>query len=148
MPLLRYVILKVLKLWITQLKLQAPIQTLREAIEQKQWFSGIVLGTAFFEVWGLELLKEHFKGKISEDKLEDLRLEEIILLLYSSKIIDQPTYTRIMEVKEVRNRIVHNPYELLELDRPETLIKKAIDCLKALGLPNEKEDLNTFSLLS
>jgi len=132
------VIIKLLELWITYLKFEAPIPMLKETIEQKQWFSGVVMGTAFFEVWGLELLKEHFKGKISEDKLKDLRLEEIILLLYSSKIIDQPTYTKIMEVKEVRNKMVHDPYKLLELDKPETLIEKAIDCLKALGLPDER----------
>lgn len=142
------VVLKVLEVWLEKLKFEAPIPTLRDSIEQKQWFSGIVLGTAFFEVWGVELLKEHFKGKISEDKLENLRLEEVILLLYSSEIIDQPTYTRIMEVKEVRNKVVHNPYELFELDKPESLVEKAIDCLKALGLPDEKEDLNSFSILS
>ena len=130
-----HVIITLLELWVTRLKFEAPIPMLKEAIEQKQWFSGVVMGTAFFEVWGLVLLKEHFKGKISEGKLKDLRLEEIILLLYGSKIIDQPTYTKIMEVKDVRNKIVHNPYKLLELDKPETLIEKAIDCLKALGLP-------------
>lgn len=131
-------VLKLFKVWIELLKFEAPIPTLREAIEQEQWFSGIVMGTAFFEVWGLELLKEKFEGKISADKLERLRLEEIILFLYSSEIIDQPTYAKMMELKEARNKIVHNPYELLELDKPKILIEKAIDCLKALGLPDKK----------
>ncbi len=140
-------IVKLLELWITRLKLEAPIPTLREAIKQKQWFSGIVMSTAFFEVWGLELLKEKFQGKIADDRLERLRLEEIILLLYSSKIIDQRTYTKMMEVKEVRNRIVHNPYKLLELEKPETLISKAVDCLMALGLPDKKMSLDNFGLL-
>ena len=146
MSLFLAVVLKLLKVWIEHLKFEAPIPTLREAIKQEQWFSGIVMGTAFFEVWGLELLKEKFEGKISGDKLEDLRLEEIILLLYSSEIIDEPTYTKMMEVKKVRNKIVHNPYELLELDKPETFIEKAIDCLKALGLPDKKDPLNRYDL--
>ena len=137
------IIKKLLELW-SRLKFEAPIPTLRKTIEQKQWFSGIVMASAFFEFWGLELLKEKLKDKISGDKLEDLRLEEIILLLYSSEIIDQPTYAKMMEVKKVRNKIVHNPYELLELDEPESLIEKAIDCLKALGLPDEKEPIYKF----
>jgi len=137
------IIKKVLKIW-SRLKFEAPIPTLRKAVEQKQWFSGIVMATAFFEFWGLELLKEKFKAKISGDKLEDLRLEEIILLLYSSEIIDQLTYTKMMEVKKVRNKIVHNPYELLELDKPESLIEKTIDCLKTLGLPDKKESIYKF----
>ena len=136
--------MKLLELWLVRLKFEAPIPTLRKAIEQEQWFSGIAMATAFFEFWGLELLKENFKGKISGDKLEDLRLEEIILFLYSSEIIDESTYTKMMEVKKVRNKVVHNPYELLELDKPETLIEKAIDCLKALGLPDKKEPIYKF----
>jgi len=136
------VIIKLLELWSIRLKFEAPIYELREAVEKEQWFSGIVMATAFFEFWGLELLKEKFEGKISRDKFEDLRLEEIILLLYSSEVINQPIYTKMMEVKKVRNKIVHNPYELLELDKPEILIEKAIDCLKAFGLPDKKEPLN------
>lgn len=125
---------------VEYLRITSPIPTLREAIEQKSWFYGIVMATAFFEIFGLELLKDKFKNKISKDKLEHLRLEHIIMLLYSSKIIDQPTYTRMTEVKEVRNKIVHDPFESeLEDDEAKNLIEKAIDCLKALGLPDEEK---------
>ena len=144
MVLFKAVIIKLLAVWLERLKFEAPIPTLRETIKKEQWFSGIAMATAFFEFWGLELLKEKFKGKISRDKLEDLRLEEIVLLLYSSEIIDELTYTKMMEVKKVRNKIVHNPYELLELDKPEILIEKAIDCLKAFGLPDKKEPIHKF----
>jgi len=117
-----------------------PIPALREAIEQKRWFYGVVMATAFFEVFGLELLKERFKGKISGDKLKHLRLEQVIMFLYSSEIIDQLTYTKMMEVKDVRNKIVHDPFESqLEDDEANKLIEKAIDCLKALGLPHAEE---------
>ena len=133
-------LIKIFEALVEYLKITAPIPTLREAIEQKRWFYGIVMATAFFEVFGLELLKEKFKGKISGDKLEHLRLEQIILFLHSSEIIDQPTYTKMMEVKEVRNNITHNPFEVeLKDDEAKNLIEKAIDCLKALGLPDEEE---------
>ena len=42
----------------------------------------------------------------------------------------------MMEIKDVRNKIVHDPFESeLEDNEAEKLIEKAIDCLKALGLP-------------
>jgi len=121
-------------------KFVAPIPMLKEAIKKEKWFSGIVMASAFFELVGLELLKRKFKNKISSEKLENLRLEQIILVLYGSKIINQPTYTKMMEVKDVRNRIVHNPHELEKLKEKDArkLIKNAIDCLKALGV-HEKE---------
>lgn len=135
-------VLQILYALVQYVKISAPIPTLRETIKQRKWFYGIVMATAFFEVFGLELLKAKFKGKISKDKLEHLRLEHIILLLYSSRIIDQPTYTKMMEVKEVRNKVVHDPFESeLEDAEAEKLIEKAIDCLKALGLPADEKSL-------
>jgi len=137
-----YLLLSLIKIVVEYLKIKMPIPTLREAIEQKRWFFGIVMATAFFETFGLELLKEKFKNKISEDKLEHLGLEQIILFLHGSEIIDQPTYTKMMEVKQVRNQITHHPFDallLLKDNEAKNLIEKAIDCLKALGFPDEEE---------
>jgi hypothetical protein len=104
-----------------------PIPILNETIKKKQWLSGIVMASAFFELLGSELLKQKFKDKIAREKLEDLRLEHIILLLFSSKLVNQTTYTKMMEVKEVRNHVVHNPYELQKLKEKDA--KKLIQRL-------------------
>jgi hypothetical protein len=46
----------------------------------------------------------------------------------------------MMEVKDVRNKLVHDPFELELTDtEAKKLVEKAIDCLKALGLPEEEE---------
>lgn len=132
-------LIKFLARLIQHLRITSPIPTLRKAKEQKSWFYGIVMATTFFEIFGLERLKENFKGKISGKRLENLGLEQIILLLHGCGIIDQKTYTKMMEVRKVRNKVVHSPfdYEIKDTDARK-IIEKAIDCLKSLGLPDQK----------
>lgn len=116
-------------------RLLSPYPILEETIEQKRWLSGIIVATAFFEIIGLHRLKEQFKERISGDRFQHLTLEQIILVLHASGIIDQPTYSRMMEVREVRNKIVHNPTELdsLKDSKAKRLIESAIGCLKTLA---------------
>lgn len=43
----------------------------------------------------------------------------------------------MMKIKKLRNKLVHEPFEHFSLDPKEAkgLIEEAIECLKALGLP-------------
>lgn len=121
------------------LGLRSPIEVLRDCIKQKEWFKGIVLSTAFFEGVGERLLSAHFKETISPDKIENLRsVEKIIILLFASGIIDQPIYTKMIEVNDFRNDIVHlrtleAPTDpKLQPKKAERIIEKAIACLQDL----------------
>ena len=116
---------------------RAPIQSLRRMIKEKDWFKGIIVSTAFFELFGLLMLQEKFKGEIEPEKFDRLGLEEIIVFLYGSNLIDQTTYAKMMRIKKIRNKLVHSPLEHSSLDPKEAkgLIEDAIDYLKALGLP-------------
>ena len=126
----------IIKLIATAL-FRAPIQSLRRIITEKDWFKGIVVSTAFFELFGLLILQEKFKGEIERKKFDRLGLEEIIMFLYGSNVIDQTTYTKMMRIKKMRNKLVHSPLEYHSIDPKEAkrLVEDAIDCLKALGLP-------------
>ena len=62
-----------------------PIKVLRKCIEQREWFKGVVLSTAFFEGIGRTVLLDEFKDKIDSKRIEHLRLEQIIMLLYASE---------------------------------------------------------------
>lgn len=116
--------------------LKDPIEVLEDCIKHGEWFKGIVLSTTFIEGVGKMVLVSHFKGTISEEKINGIRsVERSIIFLYASKIIDQPTYTKMIEVNEYRNDIVHiepftEPY--LEPKEAERIIRKAISCLEAL----------------
>lgn len=112
-----------------------PIIILETCIDNKEWFKGIVLSTAFFEGVGRLVLEESLEGKIELRRLKFCSLDQIILLLFSSGHIDQKTYTQMMEVKKYRNKIVHielYKHVKIEPDLAEKKISKAIKCIKVL----------------
>ena len=116
----------------------SPINTLREAIKNNEWFKGIVLSVTYFEHFGLLRLKEHFKGKIGNDKLEHLGVEQMLLLLYGSGLIDRNMYSKMTKIRKKRNALVHGSWtQHIKLDPhdAEGLIKQAIECLEILGAP-------------
>ena len=110
-----------------------PITVLTECIEQREWFKGIVLSTAFFEGMRRKVLLDHFKGRMCPERIEHLRsLEQIIMFLYASGIIDQSTYSKMIEVNKFRNNLVHlEPFTEPKLQprAAEKTIEKAISCL-------------------
>ena len=116
----------------------SPIKTLREAIENKEWFKGIVLSVTYFEHFGLLKLKEHFEGKIDIGKLKHLGVERMLILLYGSDLIDSNIYTKMMKIRKKRNDLVHGSWtQHIKLDShdAEGLIEQAIECLEILGAP-------------
>ena len=116
----------------------SPIKTLKEAIKNNEWFKGIVLSVTYFEHFGLLKLKEHFKGKIGIDKLEYLGVEQMVILLYGSSLIDSNIYSKMTKIRKKRNDLVHGSWtQHIELDPhdAEGLIKQAIECLELLGAP-------------
>ena len=114
---------------------RAPIKILKNSIKNEEWFKGIILSTVLFEIIGQLQLQNHFEGKIKPQRFERLGLEQIIMFLFASELIDQPTYTKMMEVRRSRNRLVHRLGEGLTLDpkQAKATIIKTIKCLKALG---------------
>lgn len=112
-----------------------PIENLREAIEKQEWFKGIILSALYIEHFGMQKLKSNFKGKISSDKFRNLDLIHIILLLFASNCIDQPTYTKMNDVRDKRNDIIHDVWEKLRINPNDakSLIEKAIECIEKLN---------------
>lgn len=110
-------------------------EILGECIKNREWFKGVVLSTAFLEVIGMGLLQSHFSGKIKPERIEHLRFEQMVMLLYASEIIEQPIYSKMIEVNQFRNDIVHFKTLLppkLPPKKAEANIKKAVTCLKPL----------------
>jgi DNA-binding MltR family transcriptional regulator len=83
-------------------------------------------------------LKEHFKGKIGNDKLEHLGVEQMLILLYGSGLIDSNMYSKMTKIRKKRNDLVHGSWTqhiTLDPHDAEGLIKQAIECLEILGAP-------------
>ncbi|UCH32421.1 MAG: hypothetical protein JSV05_03315 [Candidatus Bathyarchaeota archaeon] len=118
--------------------IENPVQVLKDCIEKKEWFKGIVLSTAFFEGLGIAILKDQFRDKIAPKNFDRMRsVQQIIILLFASGLIRQHTYSKMLEVNEFRNNLVHFPFgapqQPLKAKEAQRIIRKAISCLKILG---------------
>lgn len=112
----------------------SPRQILVDTIKNKEWFKGLVLSAAFFEHFGFHALRTLYEDEISEGNLKHLDLAHIIVLLFGSKLIDQPTYSKMTEVRKKRNDLVHKPFVVIPPKEAEKLIQKAIECLEYLDV--------------
>lgn len=111
-----------------------PKQVLKNCLKDKKWFEGIVLSATYFEYYGKKRLEELLKNKISPQRVNWLNLDALTILTFGLGIISQSTYCKIIEVKDKRNDLVHEPWTILELKDHEAqnLLEKGIECLDAI----------------
>jgi len=92
-----------------------PIGEIKEAKDKKDYYKLFSYACSVFEYYGRQILVWQFNKNntpVSKDKLQHITLETIIVMLYTHKIIDQPTYTKIIEVKNFRNDFIHENYSV------------------------------------
>jgi hypothetical protein len=115
--------------------LQDPIRALEDKIKRKAWFEGVILAATLLESLSSTRLKVYLEGKVDPDRVDRLSFEQTIMFLFGSGIISQPTYSKMMEIREERNKLVHKVRSQYKLDpqKAERLIQRAIECFEALG---------------
>ena len=117
----------------------SPLTALKNALKEEDCFKGIIFSTTYIETYGKIRIIEHFKQKeveIKDDKIiKDLNLFRTIHFLYSLGIIDKTNYKKLEEIREKRNKIVHEKYEnqLIEKKDGLRMIKNSIEILETLG---------------
>lgn len=120
---------------------------LEDLIKSKNWFVGVILSEAVLDDAGKRKLTRAFKGKIDKDKLARLTFEQTLILLLGSNLIDQKTYERMNDVKNLRNQLAHDSFKALRCfsetgsiqnescQKSRAVIRKAIKCLKTMNPP-------------
>ncbi len=116
----------------TSLK-KSPRDILRDTIEKEEWWKGIVLSGAFLEHFGSRTLKQITGNKI-KNEIINLRLFQILRLLFDFGIFDSSMYGKVDEVRKERNKCAHDPFAAIDPTRAEKLIKDTIECLDFLGV--------------
>jgi hypothetical protein len=111
---------------------QSPQEILEDTIKKAEWFKGIILSTAFFEHFGSISLRNHFRGRISDDRIRNLTLAEIIVFLFGLGFLSQKGYSKMMRVKEKRDDLAHYPFTEIDPKEAERLIIDALECLEEL----------------
>jgi hypothetical protein len=86
---------------------------LEDMIEERNWFAGVVLSAAILEDVGKRKLKRLFKEKIDEDKIMRLTIEQTIMMLFASGLIEPKIYHKLIDIKKVRNDLAHDSHQAM-----------------------------------
>lgn len=115
-----------------------------DATTREDWFSGFTNSVTYFEHWGYWKLrwyciKKGIMGTSSEkEKLRNLHVSNLVLILHLLKLIDQDTYSRINKIIQERNKLVHpgragiSYRDRKQKDRAVELLIDAKACIKKL----------------
>ncbi len=116
-----------------------PINELTRAEEDGDYFKLVSYACTVFEYYGKQILLWHFKKNntpVDKDKIKSITLHCTIVMLYTNNLIDEPTYSKMMKVKELRNDFIHHDYSITYSS--EFLVKMksngnlAFDCIRFL----------------
>jgi hypothetical protein len=120
---------------------------LTDLMEEGNWVVGVILSAAILEDVGKRRLKREFKGKIDSKRIENLKFEETIMMLFASRLVTPKIYQKLMDIKKVRNDLAHDSHKAMsiflqigssrskECQECKSAIKKAIFCLKTIYPP-------------
>jgi hypothetical protein len=117
--------------------LQSPREILMDTIKGKEWFKGIVLSSALFEHFASVILKELTKGGVNNKNL-NLNLERLFRLLLDFGLVDKKIHSKMHEIQNERNGLVHDPFTEIDTAKAERLITSAIEVLESLKVADIK----------
>ncbi|MEE9507441.1 MAG: hypothetical protein V3V98_09930 [Thermoplasmata archaeon] len=114
-----------------------PLKDLDDLRKKKEYFTAIVFANTYIEYFGFKKILSTLQERgiqVPEEKLKNLRLSEIILLLYTLGIVDLNTYGELHRLRRARNRLVHEVskrYVLTDQNAVQ-LIRSAKECIRKL----------------
>lgn len=116
-----------------------PIKELTGAEEDGDYFKLVSYACTVFEYYGKQILLWHFKKNntpVGKDKIKSITLHSTIVMLYTNNLIDEPTYSKIMKVKELCNDFIHEDYSITYssefLEKMKSNGNLAFDCIRFL----------------
>jgi hypothetical protein len=109
-----------------------PIEELKEALASKRYFEGLVLSTSYYEITAIDKIKQFLEKKelnISINNFGRIGLSQILVFLYSHKLINHNDYCHMNELIGYRNKIVHREANKIDEKDAIRLINDGIICL-------------------
>ena len=124
---------------VDALIVRSPLKFLQDTIEAERYIEGVVVSAMYLERYGVDELKKYFilkKVPLDPLNLDELYLSKIIDWLCGFGIIKPHIKGWMDEVRKERNSIVHElrSPDMLDTDKANDIIYKAIQCLNFLGV--------------
>lgn len=91
------------------IRVRNPIKVIDKAIGEEDWFSAFTNSVTYFEYYGYWRLRWYcIKEKIDvKEKLKNLRVGSLALVLFLLKLIDRNTYSKMNKIIKERNKLIH-----------------------------------------
>ena len=116
-----------------------PLGVITRAKDSRDYYDALSLSCSFFQSFGKQiLLWDSWKSgnPINQDELERMKLFHIINKLFNRKLINEVTYDKMNQVRQLRNEFQHDglAFKLSssQAQDAETKIMKALDCVDTL----------------
>jgi len=116
-----------------------PIPEIEKSLKEQDYFRAATFLAAILEYYGKLAINGKFQTEnrnVDPDRIERFSLEDVAIILYGLKIIDQPCYSALRELNKLRRNLLHIK-DAVEFRRisgrgAEATIKKAMKCIDIL----------------
>lgn len=127
---------KIKKLKIEVIGYRRAEVVLREALDNRRWFEGVVLSKVFLEDYAIDRLRKYLASKSVHPRpfLYRKRLVEVAEILRKLRIIDEKTYTIMREVNKYRNDLLyeHRSPDAIKPNEAKRIIEKTLKCFELI----------------
>jgi len=109
-----------------------PVADIAQALMKDNWFEAVLFSAIYVEFFCSKLLRE--KGKLRPKHIKKMTFKELTEKLKSLGLISEDTYYKINKVRKIRNGVVHDPREMLTLNKNIALktVELTFEILKEL----------------
>ncbi len=116
-----------------------PSPEIEQALESGDYFKAATYLAATLEYYAKLVLNEKLKAEnieVNDKRIVRFSLEDVAILLYSTKVIGQPTYSAMLGLNGLRNDLMHIK-DFAEFRRrsgteTEAIVRNAMKCIEAL----------------
>jgi len=84
-----------------------PIEEIETACNTANFFTGFALAVTYFEYEANHILGKVFQNRISLKKIERWSLASKIRIVFGLDLIEEEAYSKILEIIDTRNRLIH-----------------------------------------
>ena len=116
-----------------------PESEIEQSLKSGDYFRAATYLSAVLEYYGRLAIEEKLKKgerPVDEDRLDNLGAEEVVIMLFGLRILEQPCYSALIGLNKTRNKLLHirdfGNFRAIQGKETETVIRNAMDCLGKL----------------
>ena len=118
-----------------------PRKEIKDAMSRNDWVGGFSIAVSYFELFGFHTLIRYCNSlgkplsKTVKDELKRTNVKQLVVLLFSLRLINRDTYSKMNKTIKERNKLIHflrggpDYRDRKQEDRAKELLQDAIECI-------------------